>query len=158
MVAVVIAVLLALSMRLASRQASFVGLAGSLVSGQIAVHGALGLLGDGRHWPVEAFVGHNGSPQWLESLSGVNGTLAMVASHVLIALIAAVLLYGCESNLWAWFRIAALRLIRRILFFCVAPPPPKARVFRPAYRLQVLRLVSVCLTCGQRAPPTLAQG
>jgi hypothetical protein len=157
MVAVVIAVLLALSMRLASRQASFVGLAGSLVSGQIAVHGTLGLLGDGRHGPVEAFVGHNGSPQWLESLSGVNGTLAMVASHVLIALIAAVLLYGCESNLWAWFRIAALRLIRRILFICVAPPP-EARIFRPAYRLQVLRPVSVGLTCGQRAPPTLAQG
>ena len=146
----VMATLFALSLHLASKQVSFLRLGSTLVLGQMTMHGVLGLaLGppDLAHdWSHVAHV------RFLGWASGAHGTARMLVSELLVDLFFAVLLYGWERSIWTWFRILALRLVRRVPNpqFAVVPDVP---VIPPTHRVPLLRPVLLGPASGQRGPP-----
>lgn len=150
-VAAVTATLFALSLHLASRQVSFLRLASTLVIGQMAMHGVLGLaLGppDLEHdW---SHLAHAGVIGWA---SGAHGTAHMLAGNLLVDVCVAVLLYGWERSIWTWFRILALRLVRRVptRVLDVVPDVPTVPL---AHHVPLPRPVLLGPACGQRGPPT----
>jgi len=149
-IVVVTATLFALCLHLASRQVSFLRLGSTLVLGQMAMHGVLGLaLGppDVVHdWSHLAHVGLIG---WA---SGAHGTAHMLAGNLLVDVCVAVLLYGWERSIWTWFRILALRLVRRVpTLLDVVPDVPAVPL---THHGPLLRPVLLGPASGQRGPPT----
>lgn len=149
-IAAVAATLFALSLHLASRQVSFLRLASTLAIGQMAMHGVLGLaLGppDLEHdW---SHLAHTGLIGWA---SGAHGTAHMLAGNLLVDVCVAVLLYGWERSIWTWFRILALRLVRRVptLLRDLVPDVPTVPL---THHVPLLRPVLLGPASGQRGPP-----
>ena len=150
-IAAVTATLFALSLYLASRQVSFLRLGSMLVIGQMAMHGVLGLaLGPpdlGDDW---SHLAHAGFIGWA---SGAYGTAHMLAGNLLVDVCVAVLLYGWERSIWTWFRILALRLVRRVRtpLLAVVPDVPAVPL---THHVPLLRPVLLGPASGQRGPPT----
>ena len=150
-----VGVLLILSLRIAARRASFGGLAGTLLAGQTLVDVVLEVIAGHPH-PSGRLTEHLASAMgWEELVSGHDGTLAMLASHAVTAVIAAVVLHACESHIWARFWIDLLRLIRPVLFPRAVQIPPFHRS-HPIGELLVPKPAYVGPWSGCRAPPAVA--
>lgn len=149
-VVAVTATLFALSLHLASRQVSFLRLASTLVIGQLAMHGVLGLaLGPPDLAHDWSHLAHAGFIGWA---SGAHGTAHMLAGNLLVDVFVAVLLYGWERSIWTWFRILALRLVRRVpTLLDVVPDVPTVPLTQ---HVPLLRPVLLGPASGQRGPPT----
>jgi len=102
------AVMSTLGVRIAARPLSFPRLLGAMVGGQLASHAVLAVSVDGgNRASVTSYHAHAPVLGWL---SGTNGTTRMILIHLVVAVVAAAALRACESSLWAWFCILAMRL------------------------------------------------
>ena len=145
-----ILVLLGAGVLLAARQVSFLCLAGVLIAGQMLMHALLEVTVD-RRVPGQVWTYHAHVPP-LEWASGAQGAGRMLATHLVLDLLAAAVLYGFESNLWTWFRIAALRVL------CPMPSPvlplaPDVPVLPPLYDEPSYRPLLLVSASGRRGPP-----
>lgn len=139
-----------LGVRVAASQVSFSGLTGAIVTGQLAMHGLLALTID-RPDPAEVWTYHPDLPR-LEWLSGAHGTARMLASELLLDLVVAAVLYGCECSVWTWFRLAALRLLSPVP--SLAPPlAPETPTVHPVCDTPAYRPLLLVSACGRRGPP-----
>jgi hypothetical protein len=143
-------VLVAVGVRMATRKVSFPRLVGLVVAAQLAMHALLEVSID-RRVPGQVWTYHPHLPA-LDWVAGYEGTARMLASHLLIDLLVAAVLYGFETNVWAWFCLAALRL--RVANPEPAPlPTPNRPVLRPVYAAPAFRPLLWVSASGRRGPP-----
>ena len=149
-IGVTVIVFFAVGLRLCTRQLSFPCLVGLLIVGQLAMHALLEVIVDR---PVRAEVWtYHAHLTTLEWMSGSQGLARMLVSHILLDVLVASVLFGVESNVWTWFRLAALRLLVPLPEPALLPvvdtptvqPVSSAPTFRP------LLWVSAS---GRRGPP-----
>ena len=145
-------VFLGVGLRLCTRQVSVPRLVGLLVLGQLAMHALLEVTID-RPVRTEVWTYHVHFPTFTW-VSGSQGTARMLASHLLLDLLVASVLFGVESNVWTWFRLAALRLL--------TPPPepvalptPVTPVLQPVAFAPTFRPLLWVSASGRRGPPAL---
>jgi hypothetical protein len=152
-VAVLATVLLVLGVRLASRQLSFLVMSSIMIASQMAVHGILSVTLDrpsvAEVWTYHA---HFDTSVWT---SGTPYLLDRLAHNLLLTLAVLLVLYALELNIWTWFRVAALRLLRPIPSI-----PPLFPAESPALRVDDVTAVPPAAPDprphGRRAPPRVA--
>lgn len=150
-IGIVILVLLGVGIRMADRQMSFLRLIGLLVTGQLAMHALLEVTID-RRVSGEVWTYHVHLPP-LDWMSGAEGTARMLATHLLFDLMVAAILYGCECNVWAWFRLAALRVLSPPPVLAI-PPTPDTPVLEPVYDAPAFPPLLWVSASGRRGPPS----
>ncbi len=152
-IGLMILVLVGVGLRLAVRQVSWLSLAGMIIAGQLAMHALLKVTVDRRD-PEQVWTYHAHFPPvgWA---FGAQGTARMLATHLVLDLLVAAVLYGFESNLWTWFRIAALRVL------CPMPSPalpitPDTPTLPPVPDEPTFRPLLLVSASGRRGPPGLS--
>lgn len=150
-VAVLAALVLMLSIRLASQRLSFLVVSSIMIASQLAMHGLLSVTLD-RPSAAEmlAYHAHFDASIWT---SGTPYLLDRLAQNLLLTLAVVLLLCMLEHNVWTWFRVAALRLLGPVP--CLPPPPPtEAPVPQPQDITAVPPSAPTPRWHGRRAPPT----
>lgn len=109
-VAILASLLLVLGIRLASQQLSFLVMSSIMIASQMAVHSLLSVTLDrpsaAEVWTYHA---HFDTSIWT---SGTPYLIDRLAQNLLLTLAVVLVLYALEHNVWTWFRVAALRLLR----------------------------------------------
>jgi hypothetical protein len=149
-IGVVVLLLLGIGFRMAARQMSFLRLTALLVTGQLAMHALLEVTVE-RRVPGEIWTYHPHAPP-LPWISDAPGAGRMLAMHLLLDLGVAAVLYGCECNVWAWFRIAALRMLAPAPPAAI-PPTPEAPVLQPVDDAPSFPPLLWVSASGRRGPP-----
>ena len=143
-------VLFGVGIQMAARQLSFARVLGLVVAGQVIMHALTKVTVD-RPVPGEFWTYHPHVPpqDWLSS---PRSAASVLATHLLFDLVLAAVLYGCESSVWAWFRLAALRVLSPPPSF-VIPLTPDTPVLVPVHDAPTFPPLLWASASGRRGPP-----
>lgn len=142
----------AIAVRMAGQQLTFPRVAAVLVVSHVAIHTLLSVTIE-RRVPGDPWTYRPNVPVPAIVPEG-HAEVRIHAANLATILVVAALLYACESNVWIWFRIAALRLLAPVPCL-ILPPTPDAPVQRPVFELPafVPRLVPEA-PGRRRGPPS----
>jgi len=128
-------VVAAIGVRMAGRQLSYLRVATILVACHVVIHTLLAVTIE-RPVPGQVWTYRPEIPTPALVPSG-DEDVQIHALNLAVTLTAAAVLCACESSLWTWFRISALRLLCRIPSL-VRPLTPQPPGHRPVFEVPAL--------------------